>query len=339
MSPVIAALLQGVAPQDDGGPDIQVEGRRSSIEAPAVDIQSVPEMERQTPTLAAIQEIIPRKGMFGVKGTLRDVLGTLGDAFLVQGGKSPIYRPQRDKEKLGSAMYGFSSDDSSARNAAIERVAALGESDVAARMQQQNLQADQYRQAALVKKAEVMAKGFGIVGSLANSITDPVTYKSALPILEKINQTYGLELDIPEEYSPDNVTGWRNRALSVDDYDDNARDAAAKKSAADSREGQLAVSRERASTAARQGDQRLAETSRHNRAMEAKPSGSSRQPNPTAASIAAPILKKIQNGQPITPAERQVLSRTGFSEDKGTGKSKRRQPPPLPPGFQLKTRN
>lgn len=60
----------------------------------------------------------PREGMFGVKGTLRDVLGLIGDAFLVQGGASPMYLPTRQKEMLEDKMVGFSNDPV----AAAERV-------------------------------------------------------------------------------------------------------------------------------------------------------------------------------------------------------------------------
>lgn len=60
-----------------------------------------------------------RKGRFGTKGVLRDILGTLGDAFLVQGGADAVYQPRREKEKEADAMAGFS------RNPlrAIERLA------------------------------------------------------------------------------------------------------------------------------------------------------------------------------------------------------------------------
>jgi hypothetical protein len=63
-------------------------------------------------------EAAQRKGMFGVKGTLRDVLGLVGDAFLVQGGKDTVYAPQRQREKIADAMAGFSVDPV----AAAERV-------------------------------------------------------------------------------------------------------------------------------------------------------------------------------------------------------------------------
>lgn len=53
-------------------------------------------------------------GAFGLKGTLRDVIGTIGDALLVGSGRKAMYAPQRAKEKqqeqLAQAGANFSND-------------------------------------------------------------------------------------------------------------------------------------------------------------------------------------------------------------------------------------
>ena len=59
------------------------------------------------------------KGAFGMKGTLRDIVGILGDAFLVQSGNEAVYQPQREKERLGDAMAGSSIDPIGARERAM----------------------------------------------------------------------------------------------------------------------------------------------------------------------------------------------------------------------------
>lgn len=60
-------------------------------------------------------------GLFGIKGTMRDILGSLGDALLIgQGGKA-IYSPQRKQEKMAEAMHGYEQDP----QAAIARLAQL----------------------------------------------------------------------------------------------------------------------------------------------------------------------------------------------------------------------
>lgn len=51
-----------------------------------------------------------RKGLFGIKGTARDILGILGDAFLVQSGNKPMYAPIRERERIADGMRGFTED-------------------------------------------------------------------------------------------------------------------------------------------------------------------------------------------------------------------------------------
>lgn len=62
-----------------------------------------------------------RKGMFGVKGTLRDIIGTIGDAFLMNEGRDPLYYQQRQNEKIGDALRGLNDDPMGA----IQRVSAV----------------------------------------------------------------------------------------------------------------------------------------------------------------------------------------------------------------------
>lgn len=87
-------------------------------------------------------------GMFGVHGTFRDVLGTLGDAMLMQAGRNPIYDPQRDQEKIGDAFkqYGFGTPE------AMQAVAAVNPA-LAQQMYQQKAM-DDLRQAGLGIRAQ-----------------------------------------------------------------------------------------------------------------------------------------------------------------------------------------
>jgi hypothetical protein len=61
-----------------------------------------------------------RKGLFGTRGTLRDILGTLGDFFLVGGGGNPMYAPMREREKWADALQGMTAGPEAER-AAFER--------------------------------------------------------------------------------------------------------------------------------------------------------------------------------------------------------------------------
>lgn len=55
-------------------------------------------------------------------GTLRNILGTLGDAFLIQSGHAPIHAQQRYNEQIANAAAGFDTDPSGA----AARIAATG---------------------------------------------------------------------------------------------------------------------------------------------------------------------------------------------------------------------
>ncbi len=145
----------GLDDEDNVGPPIYVtanQGRpeperpRFTDPPPREDIPSryVLNDGRISPSEEELKEILPRKGMFGVKGTLRDILGTLGDAFLVQGGGDALYAATREKEKMGDAMFGASEEPLQA----AERLAALGYTkeaqDIIAEAQQ-----NEYRQGQL----------------------------------------------------------------------------------------------------------------------------------------------------------------------------------------------
>lgn len=109
-----------------------------------IDPRYVLNDDRVAPTSDEMKEILPRKGMFGVKGTLRDVLGALGDAFLVQGGADPMYSKRRERERQGDAMFGAAEDPMQA----AERLAAAGYPEEAQKIIEQ-YQRNQYQQGVL----------------------------------------------------------------------------------------------------------------------------------------------------------------------------------------------
>lgn len=133
------ALLQqlsGAAPIPEEENEIVVEGQVPSRGRPmtqeplflppedmgAIQTRNVLSDDRAAPHPEQLKEILPRHGMFGMKGTLRDVLGTLGDAFLIGGGGSAMYTPHRQQERMGDAMFGAAENPMQA----AERLAAAG---------------------------------------------------------------------------------------------------------------------------------------------------------------------------------------------------------------------
>jgi hypothetical protein len=69
-----------------------------------------------------------------------------------------------------------------------------------------------------------------------------------------------------------------------------------------------------------QGQQRIGLQERNTRANEmraARPPAGRAQPQPTVASVTAPILAKIARGEKLTEGEQQALSTAGLYEGKG----------------------
>lgn len=61
-------------------------------------------------------------------GTLRNMLGALGDAFLVGTGHQAQYGPRMQRQEIGQAMAGYNPEDPQSVQAAIQRIAATGAS-------------------------------------------------------------------------------------------------------------------------------------------------------------------------------------------------------------------
>ena len=84
---------------------------------------------------------IEHKGLFGVKGTLRDILGLLGDTYLIANGRDATYGPTRRREKASAEMagrYQDNAEESFINNPllAIQRLAESGYGDQARELYQ-----------------------------------------------------------------------------------------------------------------------------------------------------------------------------------------------------------
>lgn len=114
------ALVPDLAQTTQDGGEIPVFGRKSAPR-PENDPAPPPMGNRSYIEEArdAAANAPKHKGMFGVKGTLRDILGTVGDAFLIQSGNKAIYAPRRQQERESDALSGFTDNPMQA----IERLA------------------------------------------------------------------------------------------------------------------------------------------------------------------------------------------------------------------------
>lgn len=206
-----------VAPPSD---EIVVNGQNPQAQAPQVQqtpIFEAPNVDRIDVPPGMLKEMMPRKGMFGTKGTLRDILGVVGDAFLLQSGNKPIYAPQREREKMGDALYGFSDNPL----AAVERLAAQGYPDQAAELYK-NYQTNQTNR--YYKEALAADRSYKQLGDVRNRAA---RYLSMADTPEK--RAYALQLirglasqaNIPVEQvlgsNPDDLSDLQRNILGVGD--------------------------------------------------------------------------------------------------------------------------
>ena len=280
--------------------------------------------------LDAANDVPERQGRFGVRGTLRDILGTVGDAFLVQSGNDTVYAPQVERERQANAMAGMTSD---ARNT-IERLATAGfgeeasglyremgaqdQRDVVARNQQATIDANSRKQG-----ADSYEEGTKLMAQAAAAIAaNPALFGTISRRMEQIKEMYGLgeEFEIldPAVAPPGYYQGMATSgtpSTTVANINANAPSRAAAIEQGDRR--------------ATTGERNAATAERRAAAAEAASTRGSSS-NPTNASIAAPLLDKIARGERLTAGERDTLDRVAPPPPRNR-RSRGDTPPPPPP--------
>lgn len=260
-----------------------------------------------------------RKGMFGVKGTLRDVLGLFGDTYLTANGHAPIYKPQREAEANQDALSGFTEQPQQA----LERLASQDEP--AAQKMYQGMQLNtirQQQQEGLQQSRQSLAddRKFKQTQAFTNRFARMVSgaksseqLEAAIRLAKKSAGTLGINLEklgITDDMSPEDIRAIANGDMTVN------------------QQQQLPIAQQRADAASSQaGSARI----RANR-----PPAGRAGPQPTAASMAAPLIAKMgKTGFQGLSAEEQDQARSlGFTPDRGKGKT--RPVPDLPPALKGK---
>lgn len=249
-------LLAAITGQEPPAPELEpteVEGITVTAPAKAPPAPSKEQTEQRVPfnynNQAAAQAVdqavmslpTPRggsanPGIYGLlpekmqHGTLRNVLGAIGDAFLVQSGNKPTYGPRMDRQRIGQAMAGYDPDDPDTVQAAIQRVAATGAADsidLAKDMQKDFGTAESKRvtaeQTAAWREAQMGVKKANVFNSMAPKIqglfyntTDPEDYARKYAIAESIAQRVDPEIDAtmafglvpPDQWEPGMDSGY-----------------------------------------------------------------------------------------------------------------------------------
>lgn len=138
-------------------------------------------------------------------GTLRNVLGALGDAFLTGANKPTEYEPRMQRQEIGDAMAGYNPEDPDSVRAAASRVAATGATgapEMADKLQQQAEQAalrratieqtGVYRQSLMQNKDDSQVRALiPQISGMVNLSRNPQEYAARYAQAEAIAQRIG----------------------------------------------------------------------------------------------------------------------------------------------------
>lgn len=162
--------------------------------------QALPGAPTEGPEVAVSASTLPvHKGMFGVKGTLRDIIGALGDGILISNGQNPIYSARRKLENEQDALQDFeTAPDLSARR--MMQVDPDKGYAMMSDMEKRSVAKETAQAAAKSARLTAQSKGFGILGGLAGTLNKN-NYKQQMGIIRRVADDYGIELpDSPAEY-------------------------------------------------------------------------------------------------------------------------------------------
>lgn len=280
--------------------------------------QPVPATQEEIDRTEPLSGLPKHKGMFGVKGTLRNVVGMLGDALLVGSGMKPIYSPIRRREEISDRMIGFNSENETDARTAISRVSAY-DPEYGAELNKQ-LEDRLLRQAQLkdtqattqasaeAKKAAIIEKFTTRFGQMLNGVKTDAERQAVLQVAGRQAAILGISLDdlgvTDGDMTPEEQQAFVAGATTVN-----------QQNTLPLRERQLDISQQNAD----------ANTVRANR--EPQPRAA---PNPTNASLAKGLLDKVARGEPLSTGQQEYLDRLGYGKDRGRRGSGRQSPTTTP---------
>ncbi len=290
----IADIINGTQPPEAAHP----------FQPPKAPLNTL--VEEQPPADITVSKPEERKGMFGVKGTLRDILGTLGDAFLVNAGRDPVYSPRRQQEKYADALgEGFNADN--AMNA-VDRLQQAGMGKEAMALYNQIQEQEVARQKAAAANsyqcARTMDQGYQNLGRLFAG-ADEKSFPALRAIAERRASMYGIDpSELPTDLAGAKRWGldtYRNNRLEQFDDEQDLREQNVNNQ----------MSNRNRNTGIAAG--RAAEYGRHNRASEdntrrgqdmtdarvrgsAGYTGKGRRAAPSSGGNAPPVGYKNKNG-------------------------------------------
>jgi hypothetical protein len=153
------------------------------------------------------------KGLFGVKGTLRDLLGMAGDFRANMEGRPGRYEQLRKQEQIGDAMRGFNEDPMTAIRRVFKADGKLGNEMLESYREQETKR--------LLAEEKRREQGRQIIQGMLGTIKDDRTYAKMAPLLRQSAQRYGVpaeEIDpyLGDKYDPDLIAAYRYGGFPVD---------------------------------------------------------------------------------------------------------------------------
>lgn len=206
---LLLGLQQGSMPQGAYNP------QGTPLNPNVVNPQQAPVMQQPEaiPEVPAdpitVEQPPERKGMFGIHGTLRDILGTLADFRYQQQGREGPYERQKRGDEINNAMRGFADNPL----ASIRKVMAVDQKTGTDLMD--NYRAQQIAQEKLAQERKL--KGDTLLRQMTGAIVDEKTYQKMYPILQQTAKNYGIDIsqDFGSTYDPDRVAAYRYGAYPV----------------------------------------------------------------------------------------------------------------------------
>ncbi len=181
-----------------------------------------PQQNGGVPPMAPMQH----RGLFGLKGTPRDILGILGDALMMSSGMNPLYTPQRQGEKISDALTGLDQNplDAIAKISAINpalgqkyleqhqenlRKAEAARTESARYEREYGLKKDQFEftkdKEGYDRFKDVQPSLFKFIGD-ATPQTWPMVRQKAMTVAGRYN--VALPIDLPEQFDPSISTAY-----------------------------------------------------------------------------------------------------------------------------------
>lgn len=234
-------------------------------------------------------------GALGMHGSMRNLLGTLGDAFLIQSGHQPLHQQQMQREQLADSMAGFQDNPA----VAAGRVAATpvpGAPEMADKIyqnyqtqqlrQQQQEYTNQWRNAQQGDKVnQQMQRITPYVGAIAN---DP-----SIKTKDDYTKAYNRGVSMAQRIDP-NATGADVGLVDPEDW------APGVGSTSGMTAGQVARNQTGQASIAERAN---ASAARNATAIRGQNMTAGR---PTSPGITQAMIDKQNSGQTLTPAEQQV---------------------------------